>query len=100
MNVKDVHENTEPEPGFRAQAELGWGNGLENRKQLSVRRTDDETFALRGDALGIAKKGDAPEGERRESEGRPGRELKQKDINCEEQGNKAPTIAMNGNSQG
>src|SRR5258708_30164732 len=99
MNVKHIHENAEPLSRFRTQAKLRRRNGLENRKQLSVRRTDDQPRACRRDAIGIAEESDAPERERRKCESGPGREHVQQEIACEEQSNKTPTVAMNGNSQ-
>src|SRR6266550_3683186 len=99
MNVKHIHENAEPLSRLRAQAKLRRRNGLQNRKQLSVRGADDQSRTIRGDAIRIAEEGDAPERERRRGEGGPGREQVQQEIACEEQSNKAPTVGVNGNSQ-
>src|SRR5882672_1562721 len=99
MNVEHIHENAEPLSRFRTQTEFGRRNGLENRKQLSVRRTDDQTRASRCDAIGIAEKRHAPEREGRECESSPGREHEQQKIASEEHSDEAPTVAMDGNSQ-
>ena len=99
MNVKHVHEDAEPQPKLRTQAELRRRNGFGDGKQLSIRRADDQSLALRREAIGIAKKGYAPKRERRESGGGPGREFEQQQIGCEKQSNEAPTVAVNGNPQ-
>src|ERR1700688_1786454 len=99
MNIEDIHENAESQPRLRTHAELGGRNGMQDGKQLSVRRTYDQTLAWGRDALRIAEEGDAPQRDRREHESGPGREQEQQEIEREEQRNIAPTVAMNGNSQ-
>src|SRR6266699_6898781 len=76
MNIEYVHENAEPRPRLRTHAELGWRNGINDGKQLSIRRTDDQTLAFRRDALRITEESEAPQRDRRESEGGPGEKQK------------------------
>src|SRR5258708_4672816 len=99
MDVEHVHENAEPQPRLRSHGELGRGNSVADRKQLTVSGTDDQSRPLGRDALGITEEGETPERERRKREGGPRRKQKQEEIDREEQGNEAPTVAMNGNSQ-
>src|SRR5256885_11661103 len=98
MHIEDVHENAEPRPRLRTHAELGWRNGINDRKQLSIRRTDDQTLAFRRDALWITEEGEAPHRDRRESEGGPGGKNKQQEIEREKQRNIVTAVAMTGNT--
>src|SRR6266550_4785273 len=72
MNIEDIHEDAEPPPRLRTHAELGGRNGIDDGKQLSVRRAYDQTLAFWRDPFRIAEEGDAPQRDRRKSEGGPG----------------------------